>query len=86
MPKVSTSGPSARSGSSSFAPSFSVPRKAASTPANLPPRTSSGTSGMSGTWRMRASELSSSGSVGSSSFQACSTSAERSQGNRNIPA
>ena len=83
---VSIAGPSARSGASSSAPSASVPMYTASTTANFPPRRCSGSSSSGGNWRIRPTEVISSGTVRVQSSHACSTSEERSQGKNRTPA
>jgi hypothetical protein len=52
---------------------------------NEPPRTGSGTNGASGNWSSDAHDIISSGSVGTSSVQAWSTSAARSKGKNITP-
>ena len=83
---VSRAGPSSRSGRSSARPSASLPRNAAITTANERPRANAGTSGIGGKCISDAHDMSSSGSVGSSAVQACSTSDARSNGKNIAPA
>ncbi len=71
---VSIAGPSARSGSSSFAPSASSPSQIACTTTNDLPRTGSGISGIGGNCRMRPTEVISSGTSAVQVRQAFSTS------------
>ena len=58
----------------------------ASTIANLPPRSGSGISSSGGNWRMRPTEVTSSGTVAVHSSHACSTSDDRSHGKKRTPA
>ena len=83
---VSIAGPRSRSGFISARPSASLPRNAASTTTNDWPRRKSGRSGIGGNWSMRPTDVTSSGTLGSHSRHACSTSLERSYGKKRTPA
>ncbi len=79
---MSSSGSSARSGASMSG----SPRIAASTTTSLRPRSGAGTSGSGGTWRIRHSEVMSSGTVVVHSRQALKISSARSHGHAIAPA
>jgi hypothetical protein len=67
-------------------PSVSLPRNAPITTANERPRANAGTSAIGGKCISDAQDMSSSGSVGSSALQVCSTSDARSKGKNIAPA
>ncbi len=86
---MSISGSRSRNTRTSSAPIrswSSVPVYATSTATMLRPRRGSGAKGRSGIWRIRPTEVISSGTVRVHSAQARSTSSERSQGQMNQPA
>ena len=84
--KVSTAGPNSRTGASRPRPPLSLPRNAPKMMVNEPPRTGSGTSGVSGNCRSFTQVIISSGSVGRSSVHASRTSPARSNGKNIAPA
>jgi hypothetical protein len=86
VPKVSSSGPSARSGRISSASTTAPPRQAASTIAQARPRMNSGISGRDGSRRIRPMEVTSSGTVSVHWRQVWRTSAVRSIGKNSAPA
>ena len=83
---VSISGPRARSGSVSAAPSLSLPMKAASTRTNERPRTCSGRKSTSGSCSIRPIEWHYTGTVSIHSRQAPRISRARSIGQNRQPA
>src|SRR6516165_4623230 len=84
--KVSSSGPSRRSGWVSSAPVPALPRQAASTSTKARPRSGSGSCGAGGSRTRRPWEETSSGTVSVHARQACSTSAARWIGKNRFPA
>jgi DNA-binding SARP family transcriptional activator len=86
MATVSISGCNTRSGSISRLPSSASPRKTTSTRANARPRNGSGTSGIGGSCRTRATLVIISGKPSVSCCQVCMISAARSIGQNIAPA